>query len=436
MENEVVYPKFRWVVAFTSAWAWFTFGVIVLTYSPMFPLMAKELGVEIGTLVIGVMAVNSIACAAGTMVCGPLIDRLGPRKMLLASSVLVLIYCMLIPVWSSTYWQLVSLRIYGGLACGPLFATMAALTQRWFPRDEHGMVIGINKGVFAIGAGFLFLTVPSLMEHFHGDWRAVSALGGVLLLIQVALVTIILFGKEPVAVRHGSRGGVQRGNAWKNSIRLPVFWAGALLLAFAQGLMQSVNGFMPSFLMTPSPMGLGLKPFVSGHTMTFIQLGMVVSGVLIGYLLRYVFRGSVKWLATTSFLAAGVVVYSVRLSVAQTNISLFFFLIGALMNIGFPAVSVFITANYPPHILGKVFGISSGISVFGGALFSGICGVILNQTHRYAAVFGFLLMVGAAGSIVAATMLNPVTAFKPAQEVEPLHAGDGRRGAASAARRS
>ena len=425
MENAVVYPKFRWVVAFTSAWAWFTFGVIVLTYSPMFPVMAKELRVEIGTLVIGVMAVNSIACAAGTMLCGPLIDKVGPRKILLGSSILVLIYCLLIPVCSSTYWQLVSLRIYGGFACGPLFATMAALTQRWFPRNEHGMVIGINKGVFAVGSGFLFLTVPSLMQRFHGDWRTVSALGGVLLFIQVVLVTIILFGNEPVAVHHAPRAGTSRSDAWTKTIRLPVFWAGALLLAVAQGLMQSVNGVMPSYLMTPSPMGLGLKPFASGHTMTFIQVGMVVSGVLIGVLLRYMFRGSVKWLAASSFLAAGVVVYSVSLSIAQTNLSLSFFFIGALMNIGFPAVSVFITANYPPHILGKVFGISSGISVFGGALFSGICGAILNQTRSYSAVFGFLLIVGAAGFILAVSMLNPVRAFKPAQEVELVHAGGG-----------
>lgn len=148
-----------------------------------------------------------------------------------------------------------------------------------------------------------------------------------------------------------------------------------------------------------------------------------MSGVLIGHLLRFAFRGSVKWLAATSFLAAGVVVCSVSLSFPQTNLSLSFFLIGALMNIGFPAVSVFITANYPPHILGKVFGISSGISVFGGALFSGVCGAILNQTHTYAAVFGFLFIIGAAGFILAASMLNPVRAFKPANAVESAAAG-------------
>jgi MFS family permease len=255
MENPVVYPKFRWVVAFASAWGWFTFGVTVLTFSPMFPVMAKEFGVQIGTLVIGVMAFNSIACAVGTILCGSLIDKFGPRKLLLASSILVFIYCLLIPVCSHTYWQLVALRIYGGLVSGPLFATMAALTQRWFPRHEHGTVIGINKGVFAVGAGFLFLTVPPLMQHFHGAWRTVSALGGVLLFIQVLLTTMILFGKEPAVVRYAASAGKVRRNAWAKTLRLPVFWTGAALLAVAQGVMQSVNGVMPSYLMTPSPMG-------------------------------------------------------------------------------------------------------------------------------------------------------------------------------------
>jgi len=417
MESARVFPKFRWVVAFASAWAWFSFGVIVLTYSPILPVLSKEFGQQIGTLVIGLMAVNSVAMAIGTMLSGQLVDRFGPRKVLLASSILVLAYCLLIPVFSHTFTQLVVLRVYQGLVIGPLFATMASLTQRWFPRNEQGTVIGISKGVFAVGSGLLFLAVPMLLQRFHGNWRLVASLGGVLLAIQVILMTIILFGKEPEVTRPAAAVATPSSNDFKTALSSPVFWVGAVLLAVAQGLMQSVNGVAPSYLMAPSPVGMGLKPFVSGHIMTFTQLGMITSGALIGFMLRYIFRGSTKWLAATSFLAAGLVIGSLGQSFTHANLGMLFFLTGALMNIGFPAVSVFITGNYPPQILGKVFAISSGISVLGGALFSGACGAILNSSHSYSAVFAFLLMIGALGFLLGAFLLNPLKAYKPSAAV-------------------
>ena len=82
------------------------------------------------------------------------------------------------------------------------------------------------------------------------------------------------------------------------------------------------------------------------------------------------------------------------------------------INLGWPTVTAFITANYPPHILGKVFAISSGISLLGGAIFSALCGIILNVTHSFAAVFGFMSLFGLVAGILAISTLKPVKAFK------------------------
>lgn len=414
MDNAVEYPKFRFVVGFTSAWAWFTFGVIVLTYAPMLRTMSQEFHCPVGTLLIGLMSVNSIASGTGTLLTGPLVDKYGPRKVLLVSAILVLLYCILIPVCSHSVAQLVALRIYQGLAIGPLFSSMAALTQRWFPRKEQGTMIGINKGVFAVGSAVMFLLVPPLMQHFHGNWRLTAASAGVLMAVQVVLMIIIQFGNEPAMARRGGHGAAQ-GNDFKVCLALPVFWAGAVLLGIAQGVMQSVNGLVPSFLQSPSPLGLGFKPFISGHAIAFIQYGMIISGLVTGAILLYLFRGSAKWMAATMFLLAGIATYSIflpTLNSSMNKLEVVFFVTGFLMNFGFPVVTAFITANYPPHILGKVFAISSGISVFGGAVFSAISASLLNATHSYNAVFAFLGVTGLLGFLITATMLNPVKAFK------------------------
>ena len=81
------------------------------------------------------------------------------------------------------------------------------------------------------------------------------------------------------------------------------------------------------------------------------------------------------------------------------------------MNIGYPTVTAFTAANYPPHTLGKVFGVCGGISVYMGAFFSGMAGWILNRTQTFTAVFGFILAIGIFACIVSAIFLNPVRAF-------------------------
>ena len=93
------------------------------------------------------------------------------------------------------------------------------------------------------------------------------------------------------------------------------------------------------------------------------------------------------------------------------TVAAFFFFIGALMNFGWPTVSAFIAANYPPYILGRIFSIASGISLLGGAILSSICGFILNATHGFTAVFVLIGIFGLVACILAATVLKPVNAF-------------------------
>lgn len=423
MEDQVVYPKFRVVVAIAEAWAWLTFGVVVLTFSPMLPLMAREFGRPIGSLVIGVFSLNSIACGVGVICAGPLVDRFGPRKVMLVSSMLVLISCLLIPFWTHNMAEVMAIRVFQGLAIAPLFSSLAALTRRWFPHKEQGLVIGFDNGMFPVGGALLFLMVPRLLPVFHGDWHKVAGLGSVIAAIEVILMTIIMFGKEPKIARHVRPAGVAPHNDFKIALKLPVFWVGAILLAVAQGIMQSVNSVSPSYLMAAPPMGLGWMQFVAGRTMLFVQLGMITSGLLMGFFLNVIFRDSAKWLAATGFLSVGLVVLSLSRPVAPSPVSaaIVFFFVGALMNIGWPAVATFITENYPPHILGTVFAIASGISLWGGALSLGTCGEILNRTHSFVAVFGFLCVIAIVASVLAATMLNPLKAFEEQpQSVEAL----------------
>ena len=184
--------------------------------------------------------------------------------------------------------------------------------------------------------------------------------------------------------------------------------------------MQSVNGLTASYLMAPLPLGLNWKPFLAGPAMTFIQWGMIVSGFLMGAMLIFIFRGNIKWLASSSFLLAGLAAYFRTMSFSTASAShmeISFVLVGFFMNLGYPSVTTFITQNFPPHILGKAFGVCGGISVYMGAFFSGLAGAILDKTHTFTAVYGFICAIGIFACIVAATMLNPARVFAKQEAV-------------------
>lgn len=426
MDNAVAYPRFRWFVAIASSWAWLSFGVLLITFAPMLPIISREFHVPIGGVLIGLFALNSVARGTGVIFAGPLVDRFGPRNMLLASAICLFFYCLLIPACSHTLTALVVLRLFQGLADGPLFASQAALVHRWFPQKEQGTIIGINNGIFACGTALLYIMLPILMPLLHGNWRLVSASPIVLVAIQVVLMLITLFGKEPASEWGSRAGAVAQSNAdFRTALALPVFWAGAYLLGSAQGIMQTVNGLTASFLMAPPPLGLGWKPAAAGPTLTCIQLGMIVAGVLMGAILASVFRGNAKWLAALSFLLVGVAAFTIALPFSHPSpqvIRYYFFVTGFMMNLGFPAVSTFITVSYPPQILGKIFGISSGISVYGGAIFSGVAGALLDKTHSFTSVYGLVLGIGVVAFLVAATMMNPVKAFRVVTQGTPVGA--------------
>lgn len=415
MENAVVYPKFRFLVGIAEAWAWLNIGWVIVGFAPLLTFISAEYDVPVGVVMIGVMALNSVAGGTGVILCGPLIDKFGPRKVLFVSGILMVIYALLIPHFSNNLTQLVILRLLAGLVGhGPIFAGKAAMAQRWFPRKEQGTWIGIWNATFAVGTAVMYLVYFPLLKYFDGEWRDVAAFSAVPSGILALLMLITLFGKEPAVARHGGAAEDIKKD-FGLALKLPVFWAGGILLGCAQGIMQSVNGLTASYMMIPAPVGLGWKPFLAGPAVSFVQWGMIASGFLMGLILLYIFRGNIKWLASSTFLLAGVAAFALVTPFAKASLAhmqFAFVCVGFMMNLGYPSVTTFVTSNYPPRILGKIFGVSGGISVYLGALFSGIAGAILDKSHTFTAVYGFIFAIGLFACIVAAIFLNPVKIYK------------------------
>jgi MFS family permease len=414
MDNAVGFPKFRYFVGFVAAWAWLNIGWVIVGFAPLIPFIAAEYNVSVGTVMIAVMVTNAVAGGISIILCGPLIDRFGPRKVLFVSAILCVIYALLIPHFSQNIMELAFLRVLSGLfGHGALFAGKAAMAQRWFPKKEQGTWIGIWNALFAGGVAVMYLTYFPLLKYFDGEWRDLGAFSAVPSAILAILVGITLLVKEPEVSRHFAPPAIVKRD-FSVALKVPALWAGAILLGCAQGIMQSVNGLTATFLLAAKPLGLDWLPFKAGPAMTFVQWGMIISGFLMGALLVYIFRGSIKWLASFNFLLAGLAAFLLATSFSRASLfhmEISFVLVGFFMNLGYPAVTTFIAQNYPPPILGKVFGVSGGISIFMGAIFSGLSGKIVDWTQSFTAMYAFIMAIGIFACIVAAIFLNPVKVF-------------------------
>lgn len=430
MDNAVEYPKFRFMVGIAAAVGWINIGWIIVGFAPLLQDISNEFQVPWGTVLIAVMSMNAVAGGTSALICGPLIDRFGPRKCLFVSALLCVGYAALIPWFSNSLSEVVLLRMLAGfIAHGPIFAGKAALAQRWFPRKEQGTWIGIWNATFAVGTFLLYQVafVPIMtfaagledapvkwLPHItpEGAWRVFGASSILPSLVMAILVGISLLGKEPEVARHRGKIDVVKKD-FNIALGVAAFWAGAILLGCAQGIMQTINGVTANYLFK-NPAGLNWAPQTAGPLVGSVQIGMIVSGFLMGAILKYIFRGKIKWLSASAFLLSGVTAYglvSVYAKGSTGHMRVALLAAGFMMNIGYPAVTTFITANFPPHILGKVFGICGGISVYMGALFSGIAGALLDTTQTFNSVYGFLFVIGVIACIVSLIFLNPVKAY-------------------------
>lgn len=416
MQNEVPYPKFRHFVMFAVAFTWFTFGVVTVIFAPLLPDIGEEFNREVGSLMIVFMSLNSVGIGLGTVVSGSLVDKIGPRKVLLGSSILVTVYLLSVPHFSQSVTQLVILRFCEGFVYGPVMSTLAKISQRWFPYKEQGRFNGIAVASIAVGFAATYLVFAPWLTYFDGNWRKMIQSISVLTIASVVLVAISLLGKEPPLHAWAVPAGSNPDKDFATALKLPVFWVGAIVLTLAMSFMQVVNGLTPAYVFSAKPLGLAMKPWIAGPCLAFIQVGMVLQGLLMGFILNKIFKGKPKYVCMMGFLASGVFSYCITLPFGHSSLQVlcvFLFLMGFFMNCNWPAISVFIATNYPPHILGRAFAVCSSCATFGAAALSALAGWMLDKTHTFTSVYLSCLIMAVVAALLA-SMMNPVTAFKKA----------------------
>ncbi len=141
----------------------------------------------------------------GTLVsplCGRLIDRLGPRRVMIAGTLIQIVSVMV--MWRATHlWQLYAALILTSVAnVANTYVPVSAAVSNWFDKDR-GKAFAI--ALFGLGVGGMAMSAIANAFLEYGQWRDAYLFFAALLVIELG---VIVWG-----IRDRARAGAEIGKA-------------------------------------------------------------------------------------------------------------------------------------------------------------------------------------------------------------------------------
>ena len=360
-------------VLFVGTGVNFAFGIL-------FKSILLELGSDRSTLALAVTASLGVN-ALGQPVFGALVDRLGPRRVILPSMALMALGTALVAL-ARQPWQLILL--YGVVAavgytgCGIL--PVSVHVTRWFP-GERGFVTAIAACGFSLGQ-LVFAQVAAHLGAAVG-WRRTYAVLAAVLVAFLAALALWLRDAPPRPAASPGGGGPAPGHTGsltrKAALETSGFWA------LTVGLMGcGFTDFLMTTHLAPFATDLGLSSAVAANALSLWAAANVAGILLAGTIATRL--GSRGALVLTYALRAASLFW--LLSVRETwQLYLFAVLFGATFFTTAPLSSTLVGQLFGPTHHGTIFGAANLFHHLAGALGAWAGGLVFDLSGSYAPIF-------------------------------------------------
>ena len=345
-----------------------------LALGPIAPEVARSLGADVPAVMMA-SAAFGLGTAASAVLLGRLIDRYGPRRMLIAALLLLavgLAGCAAAP----TLALLIAAQLVVGIASGIALPAIYTLASVIAPAGRESETIGLvlTGWTLSMVAG---VPLSAATADFAG-WRAVYVVVAAATLIACAAVRL-------AALREGSAG-----KATSPLAALGVRGVAPLLLACAafMAAFYGVYAYIGDYLHA----GLGLPVRANGLVAAAYGLGFGSAAFLDRLIDRF---GAGKLLPLIFLSLAGVYLAMAAVSGSYPALLAVVFLWGLANHFGLNVLIMRLTALDPAR-RGAIMGLNSGVTYL--ALFAGTIGF----GAVYAGSAFSILPLAAAGLMLAA----------------------------------
>jgi MFS family permease len=335
------------------------------------------------------MTLNFLAMGIAGFGWGALSDRIGPRKVVLAGSVLLGLGLALASRATSQTEFLLTYGLIVGVAAGSFFAPMIAAVMSWFERYRSLAVSLVSVG---IGVAPLTLSPFAAWLVSFTDWRTAQLV--IALLVWLLLIPAALFVRQappapaPAAGPAGSPAA-EPPLAVGNALRSPQF----IVLALTYFACCAAHSG-PIFHTISYAITCGVSTMAAVTIYSVEGLGGLGGRVALGLLADHygVKRVLIAGLVIQA-LAAGAFLFTVRLEEFYAVAAVFGFAYGGVM----PLYAVLAREYFGQRILGTLLGAATMVSSIGMALGPLGGGWIFDRFGGYAWLYigSFVLGLGA-----------------------------------------
>ncbi len=177
---------------------------------------------------------------------GYLIDRFGPRVVVLVGGLLVGAAWVMNSV-VTTLPGLYTAAIIGGIGAGAVYGTAVGNSLKWFT-DRRGLAAGLTAAGFGMGSALTVVPIANLI-HTAGYQTAFFRFGilqGVVVMLCALFLRAPRPGEVPIIAVKVKNRQTARDYTWRESLETPVFW-----VMYAMFVMVATGGLMAVAQLAP-----------------------------------------------------------------------------------------------------------------------------------------------------------------------------------------
>jgi oxalate/formate antiporter len=232
---------------------------------------------------------------------GALIDRLGPRTLVLFGGVLTGL-AWVINSYATSLTGFYVGAIVGGLGVGSVYATCINNAIKWFP-DKRGLAVGLTAAGY--GSGTILTVIPISRMIASAGYQSTFFTFGIIQGIAILLFASFLRAPAPGTIKYAASKSVaqsRRDYTLGEALRTPVFW---VMLAMFTGTVT--GGLMAVAQLSVIAEDLGVRNVVMNFgffTMAALPFALmmntIVNGVsrpVFGWLSDHIGREQVMFIA-------------------------------------------------------------------------------------------------------------------------------------------
>lgn len=382
-----------WVIVALDGFDLVVLGTVIPTL-----LSTRELGFDAAGAT-AVVTTGLVGVGIGALAIGPLADRYGRRRSLIAC-VSVFSLLTLAVVIAPNVFVFGLLRVLAGLALGACLPVTIAYVTDLMPRERAGRATTLTMTGYHAGAVLTALLALQVIP----DWRLLFGIGGIAGLVTVPLIRLAL-QEERRSTQSDERHTVRRLVARPYlAVSIGVWIASFMGLLLVYGL----NTWLPQLMHDAgygSTDSLALLLVLNAGAVT----GLIVAGVVAD-------RSGTKRVAMAWFALSGALlaVLSIRLE-DVTMLYVAVFATGVFVFSAQVLVYAFVTQLYPAEIRSTALGFAAGIGRLGAIVGPAITGTLVSAGLAYPG--GFYLFAATAVLAVGALAIIPARSRVTAEPV-------------------